>query len=167
MNRIPWQIHIGISTLLVLLQTTLFRFIEVKGVSPDIVLIFVVFSANSKGAFRGEIVGFTSGLLEDLLSLAPLGFNSLIKTVIGYLFGKTRGKILFDPFLLPLLYILIATLIKELLSFLVSFLFLRDGSGYFNISFLLQTGFNLVLTPFIFNIFKKIKIFGENEREMI
>ncbi len=167
MNRIPWQVHVAIAAFLVLLQTTIFRFIEIREISPDLVLIFLVFSANSKGSYYGQISSFTAGVIEDILSLAPLGFNSLIRTVIGYLSGKTKGKILFDPILMPLLYILVATILKEALTFAVSALFMGMPKGFFHSGFLIQICFNIVVTPVIYNVFRKLKIFGDLERDRL
>ena len=68
---------------------------------------------------------------------------------------------------MPLIYILAATIFKELLSFFVSLLFLGNISVFFRIPFLIQIGFNLVLTPIVYNYLKKIKIFGDMEREIM
>lgn len=167
MNRKPWYFHLLVAGILVILQTTLFRFIEIRGASPDLVLIFLVFSAHSRGSWEGQLLGFFTGLIEDFMSLAPFGFNTLTRTITGFLFGKSRGEIFFDPLFMPMVLILVASLVREGLMFLVSFLFLKSSADFFHLGFWIELGMNLILAPFIFNLFKKTGFFTDNKRNSI
>ena len=96
-----------VSTLLlgiaVILQSTVLRFVALKGVKPDLALIVMVFVAVRRGSMSAQVSGFLAGLLEDILSLAPVGFNALLRTVLGFFYGLTAGSIFVDPVLMPVL----------------------------------------------------------------
>lgn len=92
MTSLPMRqtlIDILLTLLIILLQTTLVRFLAVGGLEPDIVLVWIVFYALRRGQISGTIAGFASGLLLDLLSGADgmLGLAALSKTVAGFLTG--------------------------------------------------------------------------------
>ena len=167
MNRRPGYLHLPILAVLVILQTTLFRFIQIQGAAPDLVLIFLVFAAHARGPWEGQIFGFASGFLEDLLSLAPFGFNCLVRTVTGYLMGLTRGKIFFDPLVIPVIMITAITLFRQVLMLLISLMFLKTGTGFFGVEFWIELGMNVVLAPLIFNLFRKLGFFNDSERDIL
>jgi len=92
MTSLPMRqtlLDILLTLLILLLQTTLVRFLAVGGLEPDIVLVWIVFYALRRGQIPGTIAGFASGLLLDLLSGADgmLGLAALSKTVAGFLTG--------------------------------------------------------------------------------
>ena len=164
MNRRPAWMYFCILAAFVILQSTVFRFINIKGISPDLVLIFLFFSAHFRGPMEGQLCGFMAGVIEDCLGLAPLGFNTLIKTIIGFVSGQTRGKAYYDPILLPLLGILIASLFKQFMTFLLSWIFLKTAGHFFGVSYWLELGLTIVATPILFNIFRLLGFFKETSR---
>jgi len=166
MNRNLFRIHFIITLVLIILQTTLFRHFQVKSVAPDLLLIFMIFSAHTRGSFQGQIMGFSSGIVEDLLSLSPLGFNSLIRLILSFLFGLTKGKIFLDPLVIPILFIIVGTAMKELLAFSLSLIFLEEKLPVFDLFFLIELGLNTVLAPFVYNLFKKVRVFTEYNKDL-
>jgi len=75
-------------SLIILLQTTLVRFLAVGGLEPDIVLVWIVFYALRRGQISGTIAGFASGLLLDLLSVQTACSGSPpVKDRCGFLTG--------------------------------------------------------------------------------
>lgn len=165
MGRNLFRVHLLITAVLVVIQSTLFRFIEVRGASPDLVLIYLVFAAHTRGAMQGQILGFAAGVVEDLLSLAPLGFNSLIRLITGFLFGQTRGKIFLDPIISPILFVAAATFLKELLALFLSLIFKGNPMTAFSLPFWLTLGMNVLIAPAIYNLFRMLKVFIENDRD--
>lgn len=80
----------GALTLLVLvIQTTLVRYMAVGGLTPDLVLIWVVMIAIRRGQIPATVAGFCTGLVLDLLSGndGMLGLAALSKTIAGFLAG--------------------------------------------------------------------------------
>ena len=145
--------------LTIILQTTILGKFTFRGIKPDYVLIMVILISNYRGSIKGQLLGFTSGLIEDFLSLSPLGFNSLVNTVIGYLAGITSEKIFLDPILVPVVFIFIGTLLKTFLSFLIFLIFLKEKADFiYTSSLLIEIGMNIILTPFIYMFLKVIRV---------
>jgi rod shape-determining protein MreD len=79
----------------VVLQSSIVSTIEVRGGTPDLVLVTLVAFALLRGAIWGAAAGFAAGLLLDTASLARLGETSLLLTVAGYWigrYGETTGR---------------------------------------------------------------------------
>ena len=152
--------------LFVLLETTLFKKLPSNFIYPDIALIILIFFSNNKGVLDGEISGFIIGMAEDFLSLSPLGFNSFIKTVIGFLFGNSKGKIFLDPIFFPILMVLIATLIKGFTAVIISSLFLSPEAvpAVFTFRFAIELIENCICAPFVFALMKLVKFYKFEDR---
>jgi rod shape-determining protein MreD len=116
-----------------------------------------------------QLSGFTTGVIEDVLSLSPLGFHAFIRTVVGFLYGLTVGSIFVDPILMPVLLTIIATLFKALISsLLVSFLSIpAEGFSVFTGPLWIEMGYNAVLAPFLFALLGLLKVLKPQNKEWI
>ena len=63
------------------------KFIAVESVTPDLLLILIVWIALTEGQFVGLIAGFVGGLIYDAVSKDVLGSNALAKTIAGFVAG--------------------------------------------------------------------------------
>ncbi len=143
----------------IILKTTILSNVEFRGVKPDILLILVVIFSNFSGSLKGELLGFFSGLVEDLLSMSPLGFNAFINAFIGFLSGITVGKIFLNPILITVFLVFFGTLFKSVLSFILLTLFVAEKAGtVYTLNFLIEIGLNIVITPIIYLLLRIIKI---------
>ncbi len=145
--------------LVAVIQTNLVGFIEIAGARPDIVLIFTVYLANRNGPMVGQVAGFVSGITQDILSIAPLGFFTLTHTIVGMVFGLTRENVELDPVVAPIVLILVATVMKGLLYTAIAAVFGVAGpvSAVWSLQFLIEIVYNIVLTPFLFGLFGRFK----------
>jgi rod shape-determining protein MreD len=159
----------GMIALAVVLQSTLLHWVAIHGVIPDLGLIILVFVAIRRGSMTAQLSGFATGLIEDVLSLSPLGFHALIRTVVGFLYGLTVGSIFVDPILMPVLLTIIATLFKALISsLLVSFLSIpAEGFSVFTGPLWIEMGYNAVLAPFLFALLGLLKVLKPQNKEWI
>ena len=153
----------------VLLQSTLLRWVALMGVKPDLALIVLVFVAVRRGSMSAQVPGFLSGLLQDVLSLAPLGFNALLRTMIGFFYGLTAGSIFVDPVLMPVLLTLVATLLKGLVSSLAVVLFRIPAPGFqiFAGPLWIEVGYNAVLAPFLFAPLRLLRVLAPREKDRV
>lgn len=151
--------------LLVILKTTVLRNIEFHGTKPDFVLIVMIIISNYFGTLKGELYGAAAGLVEDLLSVSPLGFNTFIRTFTGYLAGVTKGKIFLDPVITPVFLVAFFTIAKGTISFLLLLIFIPENARQvFNYAFLIKLVMNVLFTPFIFFLLKITKLIPEYEK---
>ncbi|MCM1320722.1 MAG: rod shape-determining protein MreD [Bacteroides sp.] len=90
---------------------------------PDFVLLTSLYVSLHNGALLGETSGFCSGLMLDFLSSGPLGFNCLLRTIIGFLCGLLDKTINTAGVFLPMLLGFCVTVLKLLLSYTALFFF--------------------------------------------
>lgn len=76
---------LGIVTVLV--QNFLDNFASINLVSPQLVVLLVVYMALREGQLFGMSGGFVVGLLHDLLATHFLGFTSFIGVIAGFIAG--------------------------------------------------------------------------------
>lgn len=79
-------------TIALLLQSTLFTFLQVAGVKPDLVLMLVVFNGFLHGSREGAFLGFLAGLAQDIFTGNYIGLNALTKMMAGYLVGLAEAR---------------------------------------------------------------------------
>jgi len=151
----------------VVLQSTVFRYIAIRGVRPDLALIVLVFVALRRGSMTAQVAGFAAGIVEDLVSVSPVGFHMLLRTVIGYLYGLLSGNVFLDPLLMPIVLTIVATILKGLVSGLVSLVFGLQASGfmYFAGRLWIEAGYNALAAPFLFALLNLLKVFKQAEKE--
>jgi rod shape-determining protein MreD len=142
-----------------ILQSTLLSRISIFGVVPDLALLILVFSAYTNGAMVGQLAGFSSGILLDFLSAAPLGLNALIRTLIGALAGILEGAFFLDFFIFPMLLCAASTLLKALVLSLLHWLLSGSIPAYPLAAPVLwvELGLNTVIAPFLFALLKRVK----------
>lgn len=162
-----------ISTILlalaVLIQSTLLHWVALRGVKPDLALIILIFISTRKGSLTGQAAGFISGLVEDFLSLSPLGFHAFVRTVVGFVYGLTVGSIFIDPILMPLVLVVSGTIMKGLISSLLVAVFSIPAAGFavFTGKLWIEIGYNALLAPFIFALLSLFKSLKPGEREAV
>ena len=159
----------GMIAAAIVLQSTLLHWVAIRGVIPDLGLIILVFVAIRRGSMTAQLSGFATGVVEDVLSLSPLGFHAFVRTVVGFLYGLTVGSIFVDPILMPVVLTIIATLFKALISsLLVSFLAIpAEGFSVFTGPLWIEMGYNAVLAPFLFALLGLLKVFKPQNKEWI
>lgn len=73
-------------------------------VKIPILLAFVVYYSLNRNTFTMLIAAFTAGILQDALSLSPLGYSSAIFMFIGWLMSRYRGLVMADSFITPVIF---------------------------------------------------------------
>lgn len=143
----------------VLLQTTVLRFVEVNGVKPDLQLILVVFLALRRGSMSGQIAGFVGGLLEDVVTLSPLGFHAIVKALVGFCAGLPFGLIRASAVVVPVLLVAGGAMIKGLASGGISLAFqIPLDAHLLEERFWIETAYNVILAPFLFALLSHIRL---------
>ena len=149
----------------VLLQTTVLGIAAVRGVTPDLLLILLVFLALRRGSMSGQIAGFAGGLLEDLVSLAPLGFHALVRTLVGFSSGMLHGLIRTSAVAVPVL-IFGASVIKGLASAFLGLVFdIQPDLHLLEGRFWIEAAYSAVLAPFLFALLGRVRLLRPSKRE--
>lgn len=143
-----------------LMQSTILHYIEIRGVIPNTTIILIVSYALLRGSTEGTIVGFFSGLLQDIFFGTSLGYFTLFNTITGYLFGRGNHNFYRENYLLPMMLCTIAVFLYETMIYLTSFLF----RGQLNFLYILShTLLPEAVYSCIFTIPLYRVLFGTNE----
>jgi rod shape-determining protein MreD len=111
---------------LILIQKSLIWLIAVTEyqITPDIILIGIVYLGIKKGKIPGSIGGFTAGLIFDLFSFSFLGLSALSKATSGFISGFFNRENKVDKYTETYIFILIvfiSSLFNNILYFSLYF----------------------------------------------
>ncbi len=155
-----------LASLMGVLQTNALRFVSPAAVIPDLALIVLVYFAHRNGSFPGQFAGFFTGLILDFVSLAPLGFFAFIYTVVGFVFGATKDRIVLDGVVLPFVALFLATLVKILTAGAISGVFSIDTAsiGLLGARAWIEIGLTALLGPLAFALMSAMGLFRTQQR---
>ncbi len=118
--------YAGILLGLVVIQKTLISFIDVTEyrITPDVVIIGLVYVGIKRGKIIGSISGFLSGLVLDIFSFSFIGLMALAKTASGFVSGFFHNDLKMERYLNSYRFIIIVSfcsLVNNFLYFYVYF----------------------------------------------
>jgi rod shape-determining protein MreD len=142
-----------------LLQSTWLHSLAVLSVIPDLSLLVIVYTSFNNVRTEGIVSGFLSGLIQDFISSAPLGFTAFMRTVVSFGFNSLSGSFYIDRIFMPMIFGGVATLLKALSFAVLSFLFPAFIHGYNFLDRILwiETAYNAVLAPLVFFLLGLLK----------
>ena len=73
--------------LIIIFQISVVNLIEVGGLTPNLMIILVVWITLSEGQFVGLLAGFLAGLVFDIATFDLIGTNALAQTVNAFIAG--------------------------------------------------------------------------------
>lgn len=118
--------YAGIMLVLIIIQKTLISLIDVTSyqITPDIVLIGLVYIGIKKGKITGSVTGFVSGLIFDLFSFSFIGLAALSKSVAGFFSGFFSVENKIERYLNSYIFTIIvsaASLINNIIYYVIYF----------------------------------------------
>jgi len=137
------------------LQTTIFQWIALANVVPNLLLILTVSNGFLRGRKSGITVGFFCGLLIDLCFGKIIGLYAFIYMVIGYANGFANVVFDRDDQIIPIILVGISDLFYFFLSYIFNFL-LRgklDIFFYFTRIGLPEIVYTLLISIFLLKLF--------------
>ncbi|MFV0342013.1 MAG: rod shape-determining protein MreD [Anaerocolumna sp.] len=150
-----------------LLQTTVFQWIPLAGVVPNLLLIVTASTGLMRGRIEGLMVGFFCGLLIDLNYSSLIGLYALIYLTIGYICGYAYKIFIRDDITIPLTIIGISDMIYFFLKYI--FLYLLRGKlniGFYFLSMgLPEVIYTLIISIFLYKILNTINAKLESKEE--
>lgn len=125
------------------LQCTLFRTLEIGGITPNLLMILTVSTAFMQGERAGALTGFLGGILSDIFFGSYIGFLALLYTVCGYLAGKVHRAFFPQNIILPMTLIVTGDFVYGFMCYVLMFLFRTR----FDISFYMR---NVVIPEVVY-----------------
>jgi rod shape-determining protein MreD len=127
-------------------------------ITPDVVLIGVVFLGIRKGKIPGCVSGFFAGLLIDLFSFSFVGLSALSKATGGFVSGFFNNENKLERYTQTyefLLIVLMSSLFNNFLYFLLYFQGTSLGISVIIIRYILPTAVYTSLLSIPMVIFTK------------
>ncbi|OUP83083.1 rod shape-determining protein MreD [Lachnoclostridium sp. An169] len=146
-----------------LLQCTVFSFLELAGIRPNLLIIVTAAFGFMRGSREGMLVGFFSGLFVDIQFGDIIGFYALIYLLIGFINGLFEQMYFDEDIKLPLFLIVISEFIYGVVIYFLEFLLRSDFNFlyYLNRIILPELIYTLVITlglyPLILFINQKLE----------
>ncbi len=118
MNRRAIGLAIALVVTTVVIQTSVFGAgrIQPFGASPALVLLVVIGAARYLAAEPALLIGFTAGLLLDLLGGSALGLWAMSYTVVAYVTWRLRERADDGPFVVAVGAFLLTVLGQSLFA---------------------------------------------------
>ena len=141
-----------------LLQTTVFQFLSIASVTPNLLLILTSSFGLMRGKKEGLWVGFFCGLAIDLLYGNLFGFYALLYMYMGYISGFFYKVFYDEDIKVPMVLIAASDLFYSLLVYVLQFL-LRvrlDFPAYLRQIILPEMVYTMVLSLIVYRLLFKI-----------
>lgn len=130
--------------ILMVIQSTLFQFIEIHGVKPDVILIFVISYALLRGSLEGAFTGASTGLIFDLLFGKVFGLFTLLFLYLGIIVGIFNKRLYKENIFIIIFFTFTSTFCFEFVFYFFSS-FLR---GQFEVLYFL---YNAIFPEAVYN----------------
>jgi len=76
--------YVAIYFILLFVETNLLHLISIKNITPDLILIYVLNISLMENRSRATIIGFFSGLIQDVFTTNFFGLSAFSKSVMGF-----------------------------------------------------------------------------------
>jgi rod shape-determining protein MreD len=155
-----WVLMAILLVMALVLQATVFTFLTVAGVKPDLLLIIIVLYGLLYGKAAAGL-GFAYGLVEDLLLGRFIGFNAITKAIMGFLVGYLEPKLFKDHILVPIVVLLLGTLAYGVIGYALGLLvgvFTVFEIEVYTRTVILQAIYNAGLAPFFYGRYYKLSM---------
>lgn len=151
------------SLLAVIIQTTLLPSWFRTDMTPNLVLLMVLFLALQKSTTIGLWLAFALGLLQDIAGGGPMGLNSLILVTLVYLVSYVRKQFFKENVTAQIIIVLGCTLVQQFLAFFWMNTIMHTQFGFKSwwTRALLLSIIHALLAPLLFQWLAKF-IHGEN-----
>lgn len=143
-----------------LCQSTLFHYLELAGVVPNLLLIITMSFGLMRGRKEGLLVGFFSGLLVDVFSGTVIGPFAFLYMTLGYANGFFHRIYYVEDVLLPMFMITVNDFLFNVSVYFVYFM-LRNKlqfSEYLVKIILPEMIYTILITLFFYKILVRINL---------
>jgi rod shape-determining protein MreD len=151
-----------VTYLLAVFQTTLGGVCAIRGVSPDLLLIWVVCLGLLSGRTPGALIGFACGLLEGGLTQAWMGAFAISKALSGFGAGVLATKLFRENWAVPSVSAAALTLLNDATFLLVS---RADGWPHAVHVIAVRMAYHAALAPILFVLTIRVRrsLLGRHE----
>ena len=131
-----------------ILQSTLFQYIEILNIKPNSSILLIVSYAILRGDIEGSIFGFVTGLMQDIFFGKFIGLYALFGLLVGFFCGMPFKNFFRENIILSFILTASVTFIYGFAFYVTNFLFRGklDFYYYFNKIILPETVYTTFLS---------------------
>lgn len=146
-----------------ILQCTVFQALALANISPNLLLIITSSLGFMRGEREGLLVGFFSGLLEDVFFGSLIGFYAMLYMCLGYGSGLFHRIFYDEDIKLPMIWIALSELVYGLGVYFFMFLMRSkfEFLFYFTHIILPELSYTVALTIVLYRPIQKFNRFLE------
>jgi len=149
--------YIIIYFILLFAEKNLLSFISIKGIVPDIILIFVIIISLQENKAKSTVIGFIAGLIQDIFSTYFFGLSALTKSIVGFwggIFQQPKKKYSLSSYSIA---VAIMVLVHEIIFGIIYNLGTHTGFFRLMVQFIIpRTVYTLLFAVITFLLFKPI-----------
>ena len=132
--------------ILLVLQSSLCKNIEVLHIMPNLILVFVVCYSMYSEPVMATILGIVSGILMDVFQAQNMGFNSIVIMYIALSLSCMTSGYIRSNIWTVIVFVALSTIVYEgLYTFLTLFLFGRMSIFQLFADILIESVYNIVI----------------------
>ena len=136
-------------------QATWPNMLKIQDVSPNLLVLAVVYTALVRGEVWAMITAFLSGIYLDVLTNAVLGHHPLALVPMGFVVGRVAARLVTEHPAVKAGLVLLACLLFGMLFLFIAFL-QQPATGVvrlFIVSAVPTAFYTALITPFVFAVF--------------
>lgn len=152
-----------------IINSTVFEYIKLHGVKPDLFIIIIVSISVLRNDIEGALTGFLCGLIRDIFFGKSLGFFAFLYMITGYLCGKPFKYFYRENYFVPMLLCFVSSIFFESSLFILKFFHQTEiFYGILSVIFpqaVYNTVLILVLYPLLYILNKHIENYEIKRRK--
>ena len=154
------------------LQSTLFQYIEILNIKPNSSILIIVCYAILRGDVEGSIFGFVTGLLQDIFFGKFIGLYALFGLLVGFFCGMPFKNFFRENIVLSFFLTAFMTFAYGFAFYVTNFLFRGklDFYYYFNRIILPEVAYTTFLSVVFYGILyfinQKVEIIEKQNRKV-
>lgn len=142
-----------------LLEATWLPLISIQHVTPDLLLVMVVYFAITEGAERGMYTGLLGGIFQDASTNTTVGHHVLCLVVVGFVVGNMANRLITDNPYVKTVTVLVASIAHGILYVLIEYVQTVDAEAVYtmSLSIMPQAFYTAVVTPIVFYLIELVR----------
>lgn len=143
-----------LAILIFCIESTILKSVSIRGITPNLIVIFVVSYGILRGRLAGGIVGLFLGILMDLFFFQVVGFQTLLFFYIGIVAGYFNKDFYKENYVLPIVLISCVDFLYGLIMYIFTYLIRgRLDIGYYVVNTMIpEVIYTLLVGIFIYRL---------------
>ena len=134
------------------LQSTILDYIKIFNIKPNLLIILIIAVALLRGNVEGAVVGFFTGLAQDIASGKVIGYYALLGMYLGLLVGSVNKRLYRENLFVIIFFTFVASIVYESAVFFLSIYLHGHRDLFFPFRYIIlpEAIYNCIFSVFMF-----------------